>query len=255
MSPKNDWLSAPPLEVLRQMDEVCDEFESKCSSLRPEQFPPFVNRIPAEYRGQIFCQLAAIHMETHSQRAASAIATEAYLPFVDATWSHSDVLLCLVTNEMQVSQLLGQPAPVNDYLLRFPKLPEDELRNSIWRGYPVVIQVGHRAPSFFALDRRIVLGRQRTAEPEAVGTREMKDGSLKIVIANREKATVGRNHVALELETDRRVRVTRKTQKASVEVEGLMLPFDDPTPFEVPKTIKLGPITVVIELQSTNSVG
>ncbi|MEM7316422.1 MAG: hypothetical protein AAF497_25085, partial [Planctomycetota bacterium] len=120
----------------------------------------------------------------------------------------------------------------------------------LWREFPVVIQVGSRNQETFPLNRKITLGRQKTAEPDPINTRELDDGSLKIIVADRQLATVGRTHVELELDTDRKVRVTRKTAKSSVEIDGTSLPVDQPCTIEVPRKIRLGPITTYLRLES-----
>lgn len=253
LTTNDEWLFAPPLDVLTQIDTICDKFESQCESLQPGDLRRFVEEVPAEFQGQTFCQLAAIHMELQAG-GASPTTSESYVNSIADSWNRDEVMFQLVKNEIQIGQMIGDATPLRDYLVKFPGLPENEIRNVLWREFPVVIQVGSRNQHAFALNRKIMLGRQKTAEPNPISTRELDDGSLKIIVADRQVATVGRTHVELELETDRKVRVTRKTAKSSVEIDGSSLPFDQPCLIEVPRKMRVGPIAAYLRLESGEGV-
>ena len=244
---------SPPLEVLQQIDQICDEFESQgCGIARIRQL---LERVPIGFRGQLFVQLAAIDMEASRRVQQSFRTSESYVALIGDSgvdWHNDEIDRQLVIHEFKVGLHFSDEAPVASYVRRFPDLEqlESRLRHVLWQEYPVVIQVGARAEHVFPINRRVIVGRQRSADPPPIKSRELDDGSVRIIVAARDQATVGRKHVILELETNKKVRITRKTEKSSVELSGKLLPFDTPEYIEAPMRLLLGPLQVFLRVES-----
>ena len=120
----------------------------------------------------------------------------------------------------------------------------------MWCLYPVVVQVGNQSGHVFALNKRLVLGRQRTSDPAPIVRMESDDEVGRIVIASRSQATIGRTHVQLELESNRKVRARRLTDESSVEANGRSLKYSEAVLLDVPVRLRLGPMGVFLRLDS-----
>jgi len=125
MDMKNREFENPlfPLDVRRQLDALCDEYESALRSGNTVVVDAFLLRVPVEVRGELLRGLAAVHLALPTGSREAARVEDLLERFPDLAERPGDVVELLVV-EAKVRRERGEPIQVDEYFRRFPAYRE-----------------------------------------------------------------------------------------------------------------------------------
>src|SRR5262249_39673260 len=134
---------------LDRFDAVVDSFESACRSGSLPSVSAYLETISPEERPALLRELIQLELE-YKMRAGNAVRVGHYLARYPELAEDRQAVLDLIALEYRVRQMCSQPAPIAEYLERFPlyrvelaaRLPSFAVGAPAVPGYEIVEKLG-----------------------------------------------------------------------------------------------------------------
>ncbi|MEZ6118597.1 MAG: hypothetical protein R3C28_18805 [Pirellulaceae bacterium] len=240
----------PPLDVLDQINSICDEFERAQGTVEIDQF---LDLIPVQFHVNLLAWLIPLDLERRWSRGFPVKPLRSYLEKFPSFLEQPDVLQSLAISEFRIRQEVGDAPAIDDALDSFPELREPLepiFRRTLFELSPCQVRVfrDDELANVFALDRLIEIGRQSLGEPDSISLAMQDSGKARLIIADRHETSVSRKHVSCEILRKHQIRILNFSARSSVVINGQQPLGAGASCVERPPfTLHLGPKTLRIE--------
>ena len=240
----------PPLDVLDQINSICDEFERAQGTA---EIDPLLERIPSQFHVNLLTWLIPLDLEQRWSRGFPVKPLRTYLERFPILLEHPNALQRLAISEFRIRQEVGDAPAIDDALDSFPELREPLepiFRRTLFELSPCQVRVfrDDELANVFVLDRLIEIGRQSSGEPDPIALSMQGDSKARLIIADRHETSVSRKHVSCEILRKHQIRILNFSVRSSVVINGQRSLESGVSCVERPPfTLHLGPKTLRIE--------
>lgn len=240
----------PPLDVLDQINSICDEFEQAQGTVEIDQF---LELIPIQFHVNLLAWLIPLDLERRWSRGFPVKPLTTYLQRFPSFLEQPDALQSLAISEFRIRQEVGDAPAIDDALNAFPELREPlepVFRKTLFELSPCQVRVfrDDELANVFGLDRLIEIGRQSSGEPDPIALTMQDNTNARLIIADRSETSVSRKHVSCEILRKHQIRILNLSARSSVVINGLRPVESGSFCVERPPfTLHLGPKTLRIE--------